>query len=118
MWDSNFNPFNDDILSIMTQRDYHEEPSAIEMFWNKQETLAIAESQAVAISDDEEEAEVTEIYSLEQLERTFNGAPDMFLTNYHNTVNESVEAYVLDAQLYDTMTADCSSALYECLVNG
>ena len=56
MWDSNFNPFNDDILSIMTQRDYHKEPSAIEMFWNKQETLAISESQAVAISDDEEEA--------------------------------------------------------------
>ena len=54
---------------------------------------------------------------MEQLERTFNGAPDMFRTNYHNTVNESVEEYVLDAQLYDSMTADCSSALYECLVN-
>ena len=49
----------------------------------------------MAISDDKKEAEVTEIYLLEQLENTLNGAPNKCLSNYNNsTVNESVEDYV------------------------
>ena len=34
VWDSNFNPLQDDILRTMTQQDYNEEPSTIKMFWD------------------------------------------------------------------------------------
>ena len=47
---------------------------------------------------------------------THNSDTSAFLEQHNEAVNDSVEGYLLDAQNYDEITKNCTSPLFECLV--
>ena len=97
-----YDPFSDDVLSIMTQRDKNESLSPITKFWSQPEFLPT--SQPAIIVDTEQGNQID-----------FDDECLSFLREYHSAVNESVEIF-LGSEQYDKLTANCSSPLYECLV--
>ena len=111
-----YDPFSDDVLSIMTQRDKNESLSPITKFWSQPEFLPT--SQPAIIVDTEQGNQIDfddECLSLESLTDIFSGDDEQILREYHSAVNESVEIF-LGSEQYDKLTANCSSPLYECLV--
>ena len=111
-FNDNFDPFNDDVLSIMTQRDTTESLSPVNKFWSQHELFP---SPAIILDTEQEESIDDEFVSVNQFTDIFAGEDAQFIQDYHSAVNESVEILLCPEQ-YDNLTANCSSPLYECLV--
>ena len=88
-FNDNFDPFNDAVLSIMTQRNTTESLSPVNKFWSQHELFP---SQPTIILDTEQEEPIDdEFVSVNQLTDIFAGEDVQFLQDYHSAVNDSVE---------------------------
>jgi len=148
-----YNPFDDGILSVMTQREENNR-SPINAYWEKIESYKpdnfILESpcsqmfhdhefemksQVIPMQESGDEYDVAsnDPWSQNEVEEEIDvgleedfvppierniyvGTQEQFLFDYNDTVNRSVEEYLLEAQNYDDLTKDCNSPLFEFLV--
>ena len=125
-----YNPFDDGILSVMTQREENNR-SPINAYWEKIESYRqvipmqesgdkydVASNDPWSQNEVEEEIDVgLEEDFVPPIERNiYVGTQEQFLFDYNDTVNRSVEEYLLEAQNYDDLTKDCNSPLFEFLV--
>ena len=136
MSEQEFDPFNEDLLPIMTQREAHEDMLPLEKFWS-QEPCA-TQSTTIPNQESDKESEGEELYSseegdieleenayhsTEEVQHMFSQSSEEFLLNYNNAVNSSVEDHVttareysIDGERFDDLTKRCSSPLFECIV--
>ena len=125
-----YNPFDAGILSVMTQREENNR-SPINAYWEKIESYSqvipmqesgdeydVASNDPWSQNEVEEEIDVgLEEDFVPPIERNiYVGTQEQFLFDYNDTVNRSVEEYLLEAQNYDDLTKDCNSPLFEFLV--
>ena len=138
---SQFDYFEDDILSIMTQRAPNEDTLPLDKFWSQQEQQSLSQSALVSDAESDMESHSVgipsinsdfefegfpdfeldnlledECFAVEHLQQSFQQTPQAFLQHYHDTVNESVEDFILEAHNYDELTKKCTSPLFDCLV--
>ena len=138
---SQFDYFEDDILSIMTQRAPNEDTLPLDKFWSQQEQQSLSQSALVSDAESDMESHSVgipsinsdfefegfpdfeldnlledECFAVEHLQQSFQQTPQAFLQHYHDTVNESVEDFILEAHNYDELTKNCTSPLFDCLV--
>lgn len=107
-----FDPYQDEILSIMTQRSFGEDLSVVENFWSQADKDSRSQSTLIPdeINDESED-------STDEEENSVVTSKATDLHQYHNVVDQSVVDILVEGSDFDSLTQQCSSPLYELLVD-